>query len=212
MSCTICHDPQAEWVHVLDWEKSHFTLYGKGHVWANTQRFCDRCEALYRSGDDETLVLLQARTQGVRDEAVDEEIRKPLAVLRAAHQRTVPFNDLLPPGAGKWRSAGYTPIDELTGTVEIARVWPEHARRSAPETREDFLAYRVDGKFWLVRSPWPALGVDDVMQLLWLWVEEQASTSAGVLPDDEARLDVVRQFFALDEQVVLTLRRPTDEN
>jgi len=46
VSCAISDAGVAEWVHQLDVMKSHFTEYGKGHVWASQVAFCDRCEQL----------------------------------------------------------------------------------------------------------------------------------------------------------------------
>ena len=122
VSCAICDAGVAEWVHQLDAMKSHFTEYGKGHVWASQVAFCDRCEQLYRAGDDEGLVRLQVGDWDGSTEASDETIGKPLAVFQDAELGVIRLNDLLPPGAPDLRSAGFTPVEMLTGEHEIARV------------------------------------------------------------------------------------------
>lgn len=202
MGCVICENDEAEWIHGLDASKVTFRLHGKAYIWADRVRFCDRCQWLYAAGDDETLVRLKAECDGIPDHRVDEEIRRPFGVLRSADLGVSTMNESLPPGAAELRAAGFTPLEELTGAVRIALAWPEEHRRSVPETRELWLDDTVEGRFWLVRSPWPALSARDVVSLLWRWVERDR------LPhDDDRDRAETEEFFGWDEQRVLEFLR-----
>lgn len=70
------------------------------------------------------------------------------------------------------RRQGFEPIEEYTGAVEVARLWPEAHRRSVAETRPEWLdGGHPDGRLWLVRSPWPSLSLSECLNVLWSWVE-----------------------------------------
>ena len=71
MSCDFCGTTPAEVVHHLDEEKTSFSIYGKGTVFASWISFCQQCEALYREGDDEALVARQARWEETDPEDVE---------------------------------------------------------------------------------------------------------------------------------------------
>lgn len=212
-SCYICAAREAEWVHRLDPQKQSFRQYGKGYTFGGRVDFCDRCEDLYNRGADEALIELAARARELVDPAaVDEEIRNPLAVLRAADLGAVRLDDLLPPGVAELRAAGFTPIEFLTGSVDVVHGWPDEHRRSVPETRPDWQD-EDDQQCWLVRSPWPSVDVDEVFELMWPWVEERAPFrpanrhAARIGPDDHrSRQAAVAAFLALPEQDVLALR------
>jgi hypothetical protein len=66
---------------------------------------------------------------------------------------------------------GYEPVENYTGAVWVAELWPGEHRRSVPETRTSWLDDELDGRLWLVRSPWATLTLDEVFALLWRWVE-----------------------------------------
>ena len=85
------------------------------------------------------------------------------------------------PGVDALRAEGFTPIEELTGFVTVALVWPEQHRRSVPETRDWWLAEPLDGKVWLIRSPWPEWTLDDTFACLWSVVDDERL-------DEQARL------------------------
>src|SRR4051794_10615870 len=76
------------------------------------------------------------------------------------------------PGVDERRAEGFTPIEELTGFVEVAMVWPEDDRRSVPETREWWLEEPLDGQVWLVRPPWAGWTMDEVLVFLWSLVDD----------------------------------------
>jgi hypothetical protein len=98
------------------------------------------------------------------------------------------------PGVTALRGDGFEPVEELTGALWIAEVWPEQHRRSVAETRTEWLDDNRDGRLWLVRSPWAALSADDVFTMLWPWaldrtLDEQImrSRATELLRWDEAR-------------------------
>lgn len=65
-----------------------------------------------------------------------------------------------------------------------------------------------DGTFWLVRSPWPEISIQDAVDLMWEWVFERQPPRSGPVTA-QAQLDqqtLVRQFLHLDQQSVLEFR------
>ncbi|GMA23554.1 hypothetical protein GCM10025864_13130 [Luteimicrobium album] len=132
----------------------------------------------------------------------EAEARVEVEVLRRADLGPVWCDDLLPPGAVAVRDAGFTPLEDVTGHQGAWRLWPEAHRRSVPETRPEWLTEndvgQTDGRYWLVRSPWPGLTVVDVPNVLW------RETERGLAPEDydadDGRLaDVAHRVFGLDE-------------
>lgn len=133
--------------------------------------------------------------------AVPWRLRRPLVPLGALFgPHTVsatpsPGPDTVP-GVAALRAEGFQPVEQHTGAVWLAGVWPHQHRRSVPETRPAWLDDdECDGRLWLVRSPWPAFTVEDVIRILWPWVERDRardeavfrSRAAEVLGWDEAR-------------------------
>ena len=71
---------------------------------------------------------------------------------------------------------GLKPIEEFTGAVWVAQLWPENHRGWVPETRPVWLNDAdSDGRLWLVRSPWPSLDLTDSLNVLWSWAERDAT-------------------------------------
>lgn len=208
-TCDFCASEPAAWMHSLDPSKSQFRVYGKGHVWANEIALGDACELLYRAGDDDALVVARTRDGSLSAADIDEEMRKPLAVFRVADTGAKSMAEWRPPGAARLIAKGFTPPDELTGADEIIAEWPEAYRRGVPETRPNLAGLTDDDTYWLVRSPWPAVLVEDVIALLWQWQEaRQPNRSGRVTDDDRAREAAAReQFFALDEASIQELLR-----
>lgn len=120
MLCELCQIFEVEWVHELDPAKSNFGKYGKGHVWASRIYVCERCDHLYRDGEFEALVSLQVGHEQLESDVIDETIRKPFVVYRAAHRSTVAYHDVLPPGVRALRNEGFVPVAELTGDETVA--------------------------------------------------------------------------------------------
>jgi putative hydrolase of the HAD superfamily len=85
-------------------------------------------------------------------------------------------NEILGPdtvgGVAGLRAQGFEPIEEYTGAVWVAQLWPEEHRRLVAETRRVWLNdVDSDGRLWLVRSPWPSLGLGESLNVVWSWVE-----------------------------------------
>lgn len=203
MRCAFCARP-AERVLLLDPARTSFRAYGKEQVFASRIEICTECEQLYRDGRDDALVSRQSQIQ--RADAVDidaadveEIIRKPLAVLRAAHIGTVAADDLLPPGAAELRREGFTPMKYLTGVARIGEVWPPDHRRQLTETRPD--RYPI---CWFVRSPWPWASAEEVVAAMLTWAEDGADTAEDIGAHMDSRID---GFFDLSEETVRLMLR-----
>jgi hypothetical protein len=100
------------------------------------------------------------------------------------------------PGVLAIRGLGFEPVEEYTGAVWVADVWPEAHRRSVAETRDFWLTSMPEtaGRVWLVRSPWPSLTLREAFNAMWRWVER---------PEVEYDPDNVRaraaEFLSLSE-------------
>lgn len=96
----------------------------------------------------------------------------PLGRLFGPHTVTAPVVPL--PGEGmpevaEARRDGFDLLARYTGAEQVVEVWPEEHRRSVPVP--DGGAPDREEPVWLVRSPWPSIGLDEVFPLLWRWVE-----------------------------------------
>jgi hypothetical protein len=205
MLCELCRALDVEWVHELDPAKSSFRQYGKGQVWASRIHVCDRCDQLYRDGEFEALVSLQVGDGRLADDVIDETIRKPFAVYRAAHQRVLAYDDVLPAGVRALREEGFVPVAELTGNQNVAQAWPSGHRQSVPETRQEWLDSLSDDRlFWLIRSPWPGISVSDAFSVLWDYVHPRAPVVGHRIDPDQERA-AIAEFASLDEGYVASL-------
>lgn len=206
-SCGICGRDAGAWLHRLDGDRARFDVYGKPHVWASEVALCDRCERLYRDGDDEALAAVHhERTADMPAEDVAQLIRTPLAALRAADTGAIEVARWLPPGAAGLAAEGFVPVEYLSGGIDVPRVWPAAHRRSVPETREGL--GDGDGLMWLVRSPWPALPVTEAVSLMWDWVENpDPGTPTETHEDVEWGRRRSRDFLHREQEWVLAYRR-----
>ena len=85
-------------------------------------------------------------------------------------------------GVSTLRAEGFEPIEEYTGAVDVAELWPTEHRRSVAETREWRLEHaECGGRLWLVRTPWPSLGVQDALNVVWSWVERDRAPMNAAL-------------------------------
>jgi hypothetical protein len=77
------------------------------------------------------------------------------------------------PGVRELRQLGFEPVEEHTGALWVAEVWPDRHRRFVSETREFWLRAEpeLSGRLWLVRSPWPGWTVSDTFDAMWRWLE-----------------------------------------
>jgi hypothetical protein len=97
-------------------------------------------------------------------------------------------------GVASLRAQGFEPIEAYTGFVQVAELWPPEHRRRVEETREWRLADpECGGKLWLVRSPWPAFGLQDALNVVWAWVDHEDAVRSS--PDAE-RERVLRERAA----------------
>jgi hypothetical protein len=210
-SCAICESHGGSWMHSLDWDASHFRVYGKGHVWASDIAMCDRCEQLCLAGDDEALVALRPRTWETTETDVDEHLRNAVTALRRADLGSVPMSDWLPLGASEHIAEGFVPIEELTGAEYVAREWPEAHRRAVPETRPGWADVDDDGDgmCWLVRSPWPTIPTHEALGLMWDWVSSQHPPRTGGITafDQEREKSLMHEFLHRDEAWVIATRQ-----
>ena len=204
-TCGVCGRDAGAWMHRLDTGRAGFEVYGKPHVWADPVGLCERCERLYRAGDDEGLVAVHERTWEKTAEDVEQGIRKPLAVLRAADLGAVEVSRWLPPGSAELAAEGFVPVEYLSGAIEVEQVWPGPHRRSVPETRAGM--GDDDGLMWLIRSPWPAVPVDEAVALMWDWAEQPDPASPAAPHDSEWMTKRSRDFLSRDEAWVLDHRR-----
>lgn len=188
----------AEVAHHLDDEKTSLSIYGKGMVFASSISFCQQCEALYRDGDDEALVARQARWEETDPEDVDEMVRKPLKVLRAADLGAVAVDDLFPPGVTPLRAQGFTPVEELAGLACIGELWPADHRRDLPDTPPNREDCSPRGVFWLVRSPWEWISTADLIGTMMRWVDSGLPPEGGQI--GLLIRDRVGRFLAFGEE------------
>lgn len=59
------------------------------------------------------------------------------------------------PGVAELRKLGFEPVEEYTGALLVAEMWPDDHRRFVPETRQRWLGEEPElgGRLWLLRSP-----------------------------------------------------------
>ncbi len=196
--CSICESAAAAWVHVLDTEAARFRVYGKGHIWGSPIEICEQCGALLGAGDVEGLVAVAQREEGIVTERdVDERIRNGMVALVRADRGAVPLAEWLPPGYADLVADGYVPIDEVTGAVHLAQAWPPALRRGVPETRDGRRALSDDGLCWFVRSPWPSISVQDVLDLHFARPPADPGGQRDV--DERDEIAQLRDLLARDE-------------
>jgi hypothetical protein len=138
--------------------------------------------------------------------ALPRPVRRSLAPLGRLINRGHSTEGITMPGASSvsgvddLRREGFTPVEELTGFVEVAMVWPDGHRRSVPETREWWLGEPLDAQLWLVRPPWPGWTLDEVLLLLWSVVDDhrdhdrrlRAASDVLRLPEVQARAELAK--------------------
>jgi hypothetical protein len=117
-----------------------------------------------------------------------------------------------PPGVAELVAEGFTPLEDVTGDLDIAGVWPEQHRRSVAETRAGWEDIGHGGRCWLVRSPWSAVPLSDVIRLLWSYVREATPdqhhrSGPATAQMARQRSAAVARFLSLDEEAVMAFRR-----
>ena len=93
------------------------------------------------------------------------------------------------PGVLALRRLGFAPVEEYTGALWVADVWPETDRASVAETREFWLMSMPEtaGRVWVLRSPWPSITLRDAINAMWRWMER---------PGIEYKVDTVKERAA----------------
>ena len=165
------------WAHRLASDRLTYRQYGKGHTLPPVWALCDRCEEVYASGDDDAAVeVMRNGRWAVTDEDVAECIRKPLAVFRRADLGSRRI-DPEPSGVVAARKQGFVPAREVTGIPHhLGPLWPAEHRLWLDElgpSPVEHADHEVLDR-WLVRSPWPALSVDQTLGVVWRWVERDS--------------------------------------
>src|SRR6478736_5672689 len=77
------------------------------------------------------------------------------------------------PGVAALRKLGFEPVEEYTGALLVAEMWPDEHRRFVPETRETWLEDEPElgGRLWLLRSPWVGWTLRETFNAMWRWLE-----------------------------------------
>ena len=204
-SCAFCGSHGVVWLHPLAEDLVGYREYGKGHTLPSFWALCERCEGVYRSGDDDAAVevMRSSARSGVGDDDVAECIRKPLAVLRRADLGPRQF-DPEPSAVDEARRRGLVPLRELTGVAEdLGPLWPaEHVlwlEELGAVIGEE--GYDEVHDRWLVRSPLRPLSARQAVSALWRWVDQQRLPTQR--PLEECRPSVV-EFFSLSESAVMS--------
>jgi hypothetical protein len=108
-------------------------------------------------------------------------------------------------GVRALRAEGFEPLEEHTGALEVAELWPEEHRRWVPEARAGWLETPDTGaRLWLVRSPWAELTLPDALNLLWSWAERDP----GEL-DDRQRRARISEALRWDDATAAAWHRRT---
>ncbi len=112
------------------------------------------------------------------------------------------------PGVAELRRLGFEPVEEYTGALLVAEMWPDDHRRFVPETRERWLEQEPElgGRLWLLRSPWVGWTLHETFAAMWSWLER---------PDGEYDADYVlagvADFLRWDESEARKWRLAGDE-
>lgn len=101
------------------------------------------------------------------------------------------------PGVAELRQLGFEPVEEYTGVLLVAEMWPDEHRRFVPETRELRLEDepQLGGRLWLLRSPWPGWTLRETFAAMWRWLERPE-----VEYDADFMLAGVADFLRWDER------------
>lgn len=203
--CSFCGEPSAVWLHPLDPERTGFLVYGKGHTLPTFWMLCDRCETVYRSGnDDDAVAIMRAsRHPDVDDRDVAELLRKPVAALRSSDRGARRLDTSEPPAVAEARARGFVPLREVSGAGdELGPLWPAEHRLwlddLGPTDLEDEFDEVLDR--WSVRSPWPRVSVAQVLNALW----RRVSQTTGPRPRrPEEDHPLILEFFTSSETDVM---------
>lgn len=111
------------------------------------------------------------------------------------------------PGVAELRELGFEPVEEYTGALLVAEMWPDEHRRFVPETRDSWLenAPELGGRLWLLRSPWAGWTLRETFNAMWRWLKRPDAEY-----DREYVLAGVADFLRWDESEARKWRLATD--
>lgn len=169
-------------------------------VWTSQMSLCSTCALLLAEGRDADLA------ERVHDDEGEHRYEPdPVARVRHLRQRVESTRDTPPahPEVTALIGSEFKPLEDHTGAVDdLAPLWPGEHRRSIPDFRPE-VDWFSDKLIWFVRSPWPALSVDDVLTALWFWAERD-----DVMPNQPAWTTRINEVFGWTETESLeALRR-----
>jgi hypothetical protein len=112
------------------------------------------------------------------------------------------------PGVLALRGLGFEPVEEYTGALWVADVWPRGHRRSMAETRDSWLTSMPEtaGRVWLLRSPWPSLTLREAFNAMWRCIERPEAEQ----DPDRLRADAA-EFLSLSEGEATRWRGDSEE-
>lgn len=101
-------------------------------------------------------------------------------------------------------SEGFEPLADYTGADEdYGPLWPVDHRQESPWPDENDGWPPPKYPRWLVRSPWPALRVQEVTDALWQYVPPDYNS----MYNPPVRDRIVAAFFGLSSREVQTLAK-----
>jgi len=210
--CGLCRVHEARWVHPLDPDRAEFRVYGKGHVWGSPLSVCDRCDRLIRERDADGLVAACPDAAGLTGTDLDEQVGNRVRALVAADLGGHGITLDRPAGYAALVAEGFTPLENITGALHLARAWPAEHRRALAATDPDDASWLPDGQHWFVRSPWPSIPLQSLFGLV-LRTLDATLDRQGQRFDEEQAVAAVRDLLSGSEQDIATLladRRPPD--
>ena len=215
--CFFCGAAPAGWRRQVDDDRL-VDRDGNGFSLGQPLFLCDGCEAAFAGRRDDEMLLAVGRRlrtemspdglEPVTDVDIagwaDQEVGGILpALLRAAGQPRRLEHFVETPEIVTLLTSGWIDLDGVTGAVgELAALWPAVHHHVLADERPN---RGEDGDRHLVRSPWPALSVDDVLDVLWRWVERDQE---GLVAS--ARRHRILEVFGWTQDAASTLLRGPD--
>lgn len=191
--CFYCNAAPAAFVRALDEQK--LRVGDEGSTLGSALFTCGRCETMFVAAEDEKLLALQVRARSadnVRQLRPGRQ-RDIVRVLRGAAGRPHRLRHYVEDTAvAHARRDGFEPLEDYTGVTDtLGPLWPPDHSRGLPDLRprpwEDIR--------WFVRSPWPALTVQQVMFIIWPFVQRDRASLDPAVSDQR-----IVEFFGWDER------------
>jgi hypothetical protein len=198
--CAVCEVRLAEWLHHLDSTRSHFRVYGKGHVWGSPVALCEACDEALARSDVDALV-----SRDLSGEDLGERLRSGYGALIGATVQRESLLEATPLGWQDALAAGFTPIEQITGALHLVDGWPAQHKRSVPARDPEDADYLPDGRHWFIRSPWPSVDLGPLWRLIIETIESVPDPNDGRFTREVELSEValVHALTSLDEQAIL---------